>query len=192
MSAFQPPSVTSPQSIIFSAKPLKKHLQIDTFIGSETAEINEKTEEIEGKLREKRRNGNEFLDVLDAAIENFREKPGKEVTLSPKSSLFTRISQLKSHLNLLKSEQISLLEANSTLESQQNKYSSHISALTLTLQSLELEYDAVTSPQRPEPRRTIDTPQGYSESPYIPNAVFAQPTSSRLPPIQVSNVLSFT
>ena len=139
----------------------------------------------------------DFLGVLDAAISYFAgavtnssaEIPEFKADKSP-------ISALKAHFQALKSENQRLLKTKSTLQSQHSLYTTHISSLSATLQSLQVQLSSPTnSLSLPEgekaPRRTIDSPQGYSESPYIRPDMYSRHIVSRLP-VLLSSAINFS
>ncbi len=150
-----------------------------------------------GKL--KRKKG--FLGVLDAAIAYFSDTSTQFAVMMPVSReeddlLYNHLTALQAHLFSLETEHNSLSKTHSTLQTQQSIYTHHISTLTTTLQSLQTQLDStdIMAPQAPaskEPRRTIDSPQGYSESPYIRANIYSQHPVPRLP-VQLSSAINFT
>ena len=145
----------------------------------------------------KRKKG--FLGVLDASIAYFSDTQyavRKPISREEDDLLCNHLTALQAHLFSLETEHNSLSKTHSTLQTQQSLYTHHISTLTTTLQSLQTQLDStdIIAPQGPvskEPRRTIDSPQGYSESPYIRANIYSQHPVPRLP-VQLSSVINFT
>lgn len=145
-----------------------------------------------GKSAAKLKRKRTFLGVLDAAISYFA---GSTANSSAEIASKRPISALKAHFQCLEAENESLLLARSTLQSQHQLYTQHISSLSATLQSLQLRLEAENSVFVPmedtAPRRTIDSPQGYSESPNIRPEMYSRHIVNRVP-VLLSSVINFS